>query len=118
MDISWDIRPVEISRWNSWFVHLVVHLAGFSLLQHGDVFVGVLFELREAGIAAEANLGSVVDEDDGFSHGTELFPGNDADVEGVGRRLYVLLVVLILSGFVAASAGAQRDGDDSDGCDD
>ena len=52
-----------------------------------EVFRGVLFELLDAGLAAEADFLVAVGFAEGFSHAAEFVVGHDAGFEGVALWL-------------------------------
>ena len=60
---------------------------GVGLGQLGQVLGRVGVEVLAAVLAAELDLLSLVDEDDGLALGAELLVGDNALVEGVGLRV-------------------------------
>jgi len=56
------------------------------LFQLRQILGGVLFELGKAAVAAKANLGSFVSDDEGLAHGAQLFAGHDTDIERIVTR--------------------------------
>ena len=69
--------------------HLVLRAGrlGVGLGQLGQVLGRVGVEVLAAVLAAELDLLSLVDEDDGLALGAELLVGDNALVEGVGLRV-------------------------------